>query len=43
MSSIQSAGYRPGDDVATCVDPAASEFFKHGSYVLAGEGPHAVV
>jgi enolase len=38
MSSIQSAGYRPGDDVAICVDPAASEFFKQGSYALAGEG-----
>ena len=38
MSAIQSAGYRPGDDVALCLDPAASEFFKDGSYVLAGEG-----
>jgi enolase len=38
MSSIQSAGYRPGDDVAICLDPASSEFFKQGSYVLAGEG-----
>jgi enolase len=38
MSSIQSAGYRPGEDVALCLDPAASEFFKGGKYVLAGEG-----
>ena len=37
-SSIQSAGYRPGEDVAICLDPAASEFFKDGNYVLAGEG-----
>jgi enolase len=38
ISSIESAGYRPGDDVAICLDPAASEFFKDGSYVLSGEG-----
>ena len=38
MSAIASAGYRPGDDVAICLDPAASEFFKDGSYELAGEG-----
>ncbi|MGB0096404.1 MAG: phosphopyruvate hydratase [Solirubrobacteraceae bacterium] len=38
MSSIQSAGYRPGEDVALCLDPAASEFFKGGKYVLSGEG-----
>ncbi len=38
MSSIQSAGYKPGEDVALCLDPAASEFFKDGSYELAGEG-----
>ena len=38
MSSIESAGYRPGEDVALCLDPAASEFFRDGYYVLAGEG-----
>jgi enolase len=38
MSAIQSAGYTPGKDVALCLDPAASEFYKDGSYVLAGEG-----
>ena len=38
VSAISSAGYRPGDDVAICVDPAASEFFKEGRYELAGEG-----
>ncbi len=38
MSSIQSAGYKPGEDVALCLDPAASEFFKDGNYELAGEG-----
>jgi enolase len=38
MSAIGSAGYRPGDDIAICVDPAASEFFKDGRYELVGEG-----
>jgi enolase len=38
MSAIASSGYRPGDDIAICVDPAASEFFKDGRYELAGEG-----
>jgi len=38
VSAISSAGYRPDDDVAICVDPAASEFFKEGRYELAGEG-----
>ncbi|MBV9000452.1 MAG: phosphopyruvate hydratase [Solirubrobacterales bacterium] len=38
VSSIYSAGYSPGEDVAICLDPAASEFFEDGRYELAGEG-----
>jgi enolase len=38
VTAISSAGYRPGEDVAICLDPAASEFFKDGRYELAGEG-----
>jgi enolase len=38
VSAIEAAGYRPGDDVAICLDPAASEFFRAGRYELAGEG-----
>ena len=38
VSSIESAGYVPGEDVAICLDPAASEFFKGGRYVLGAEG-----
>ena len=38
LSSIESAGYRPGDDVALCLDPAASEFYRDGNYVLSDEG-----
>ncbi|HUO69265.1 MAG TPA: phosphopyruvate hydratase [Solirubrobacteraceae bacterium] len=38
MSAISSAGYRPGDDVALCLDPATSELYNDGFYVLDGEG-----
>ena len=36
--AIESAGYRPGDDVFLALDPAATEFNKNGKYVLSGEG-----
>jgi enolase len=36
-AAIEAAGYRPGRDVAIALDPAASEFFEKGRYVLAGE------
>jgi enolase len=36
--AIESAGYRPGDDVFLALDPAATEFYKNGKYVLSGEG-----
>ena len=38
MRAIERAGYRPGEDVALALDPASSEFFKDGAYVLKGEG-----
>jgi enolase len=38
MRSIEKAGYKPGDDVVLALDPASSEFFKSGRYVLEGEG-----
>ena len=38
MRSIEKAGYKPGDDVVLALDPASSEFFKNGRYVLEGEG-----
>ena len=34
IAAIEAAGYRPGDDVAICLDPAASEFFHNGRYEL---------
>jgi len=38
MKAIESAGYRPGEDIALTLDPAASEFFKNGAYHYEGEG-----
>ena len=37
MAAIESAGYRPGTDVAIALDPASSEFYVDGAYRLAGE------
>ncbi len=38
VDAIATAGYKPGDEVALALDPAASEFFKNGTYNLSGEG-----
>ncbi|UCF31554.1 MAG: phosphopyruvate hydratase [bacterium] len=38
IKAIEAAGFRPGEDVAICLDSAASEFFKDGQYVLDSEG-----
>ena len=38
MKAIETAGYRPGEDIALTLDPAASEFFKNGAYHYEGEG-----
>jgi len=38
MKAIEAAGYKPGDDVMLALDCAATEYFKDGKYVLAGEG-----
>ena len=38
VEAIGKAGYRADDDVVVALDPAASEFYKDGKYVLAGEG-----
>ncbi len=38
LSAVEKAGYRPGEQVAIALDPAASEFCEDGVYVLAGEG-----
>jgi enolase len=38
VSAIEAAGYKPGEDIAIAMDPASSEFFHDGAYVLKGEG-----
>jgi enolase len=38
VTGIEAAGYRPGEDVAIALDPAASEIYHDGSYVLEHEG-----
>jgi enolase len=38
MKAIESAGYRPGEQVALGLDVASSEFFKGGKYAMEGEG-----
>jgi enolase len=38
VDAIGASGYVPGDQVAIALDPAASEFFKDGNYVLEHEG-----
>jgi enolase len=37
LFAIEKAGYRPGEQVALALDPASSEFYHDGRYVLAGE------
>ncbi len=37
MKAIESAGFKPGADVALGLDCAATEFFKDGAYVYGGE------
>ncbi len=38
IAAIESAGYRPGEDIFLGMDPASSEFYDNGKYVLAREG-----
>jgi enolase len=38
LAAVEKAGYRPGEQIAIALDPAASEFAKDGVYDLAGEG-----
>ena len=38
MKSIETAGYRPGEEVYVALDCAATEYYKNGRYEMAGEG-----
>ena len=37
VQAIEAAGYKPGPDVAIALDPATSEIYENGEYVLASE------
>ena len=34
LEAIQQAGYKPGEEIAIVLDPAASEFYQEGKYVF---------
>ncbi len=38
LKSIEKAGYTPAEDIFLALDCAATEYYKDGAYVLAGEG-----
>jgi enolase len=38
MEAIAASGYKAGEDVVLALDCAATEYFKDGSYAMAGEG-----
>lgn len=41
LQAIEQTGYKTGQDIFLALDCAASEFYKNGQYVLAGEGSRA--
>ncbi len=38
IKAIETAGYKPGEEVRICLDAAASEFYEDGKYNMKGEG-----
>jgi enolase len=38
VEAIEAAGFRPGVDIAIALDPATTELWQDGAYVLGGEG-----
>jgi enolase len=38
MKAVESAGYKPGENVMLALDVASTEFFKDGKYVMDGAG-----
>jgi len=38
IEAIEEAGYKPGEDMFIALDPASSEYYKDGKYVLEHEG-----
>jgi enolase len=38
IEAVEKAGYKPSEDVCIALDPASTEFYHDGKYVLKGEG-----
>jgi enolase len=38
LTAIEKAGYKPGQEIALALDPASSEFYRDGRYVLKADG-----
>jgi enolase len=38
LEAVEKAGYKPGEQIRIALDPAASEFYEDGKYVLKKEG-----
>jgi len=38
LEAVEKAGYKPGEQISIALDPAASEFFEDGRYILKKEG-----
>lgn len=38
VRAVESAGYKPGDDIVLALDCASTEYYRAGRYVMAGEG-----
>jgi enolase len=38
LAAIEKAGYKPGQEIAIALDPASSEFYQEGRYVLEADG-----
>jgi enolase len=38
LEAVEKAGYQPGEQIRIALDPAASEFFEGGKYILKKEG-----
>lgn len=42
LEAIQKAGYRPGEDISLCLDPATSEMWEDGQYVFFKSSKNAI-
>ena len=38
VRAVESAGYKPGDDIVLALDCASTEYYRAGRYVMTGEG-----